>query len=858
MSDNKMSNIKSLITLNDLHLVYVDDEQSQLDYVSSLLSQLGVNIYTTTNQNEAINFIKEKQQDLILIISDLKMPEADGFQFREKVAEVAPQIPFVILSGFLDTELALKCLSLKINGILNKPLDMEGFCEIFEKEIPTRINSIKEDREIKVTLLSDIEQFLDNAESSLIAIDDFTNYDQQINSFFSIIHTIKGASSFFDNKCLHSFTHKYEDGIKKIQNKKATLSEEVHANLLTGLDYMREHFENLKSGKNSTIVDSHFDIFSTESTKSAVESTIQNSNSTKADIKKAETKEIKVNVSLLDDFLKLSGEVIVIKNLLNKCVSSIEKQYSGNKDLETLTELLEELHKINGGVQNKISEIRKVPLKTIFKPIHRGIREVTRSLNKQVNFEVVGEDLSVDNSIAEVLNSSLLHLVKNCVDHGIENPSDRNLAGKSTEGRVKLTCISKDDAVTVVLEDDGRGLNPATIGKKLISNGTHTSDQINSMNDEQLIQMIFSPGFSTASKVTEISGRGVGMSMVKESIESIGGSIKIESKVGLGSKFHLFLPIPKSVLIANCLFVRTNSAKVGITSDEVEKVINLTESNINNFENTQTIFYNDHLVPLIDLDNLLNLEANNHQDGKKIVILKDKQGTRLVGVVVQEILEFEDTIVKPIIHNINTMGFYKGATFVDEGNVSLVLNSEKIMDHMKIMTKNNLSRVESNKQHHNTKSNQLNQALVFQLNIPGFYAIQQNLIYRIEEIRRSDIYSSGDIEIVNYRNTILPIVNMNKILSNSGNDHIIQNLDCINVIVIEFQEYKVGLHVDAILDIVEYSEFHNEVQNMNMCCQGYFFNKEQSVGLIDFDLLRIHFDKLGIFQNDAKIVNMAA
>ena len=265
--------------------------------------------------------------------------------------------------------------------------------------------------------------------------------------------------------------------------------------------------------------------------------------------------ELKVPVKVLDRFMEASGEMTVIRNIINKCAKAIEAQFPRNRDVSMLSELLDEMQKINASVQTQITNLRKVPMHNILKPIYRLVRDTSKALEKEVEVVTVGSDLAIDTNIAAILNNSLVHLIRNSLDHGLESPLDREKMGKERKGKVTITCYQKNEVICIIIEDDGRGINEDSIRKKLVKNGTHTEAQAARLEKDILYGMIFEAGFSTAEKVTDISGRGVGMSMVKDSVKSVGGQIDIESIPTQGTKFTLSMPVPKASLSFETVFL---------------------------------------------------------------------------------------------------------------------------------------------------------------------------------------------------------------------------------------------------------------------------------------------------------------
>jgi two-component system chemotaxis sensor kinase CheA len=230
---------------------------------------------------------------------------------------------------------------------------------------------------------------------------------------------------------------------------------------------------------------------------------------------------------MLERLSGCSGEITVIRNMVNKLIRSLEKQLVGNKDVQNLGELLDEMHKINGTIQTNIVDLRKVPLSGVLKPIPRIIRDLTLELNKKIDLQMIGAETELDRQVLELIKDPLTHMVRNSADHGVEMPAERIKAGKPETGRVTLHAYHEGGHIIIEISDDGRGLALDRIKAKAVQNGLATEAELAGMSDQQIMQFIFKPGFSTAAKVTSVSGRGVGMDVVRTNIEKIGGTVHL-------------------------------------------------------------------------------------------------------------------------------------------------------------------------------------------------------------------------------------------------------------------------------------------------------------------------------------------
>lgn len=565
---------------NEFYFVHIDDDKDVLDSLAYILEPTGFKILSSTDTTQAIEFIEANQNRIAFVFIDLNMPTMNGLEFRKMVQELNPQIPVAILSGNVDRDLALKGIELKINLFIEKGPNVSKTLELIYNHCLERLNQIKDDQELLMGFISDAENLVEQIEEYTLSLEENPNDMDQVSKIFGMVHTIKGASGFFNPKTLHKYVHRFEEILKKVQAKEIPVNAASIEVILKSLDWIKVFIDELKYSKFKVPdFDLLFEPFLKIETGAGKVSDIAEKvddplaiNKTK---KSKEEDVIKVQVSVLDEFMQTSGQMTVVRNMINKVVKGIEKTYTGDKDILLLSDLLEELHKTNFILQNKISDLRKVPVRSLIKPLQRVVRDTSGKLGKSVEFSVSGEELRVDTSIAEMLSNSLIHLIRNSLDHGIETPDQREQVGKNPKGQVHINFRQQDENVFVEITDDGKGINTDIIKEKLLSNNNYDRAVIHKMDEQELMMQIFASGFSTAKEITDISGRGVGMSMVKDSIENIGGRISIDSKRGAGTKFILKMPLPKSVLIMNSLFVRVDGHRFGIPQDKIQKVLQL-------------------------------------------------------------------------------------------------------------------------------------------------------------------------------------------------------------------------------------------------------------------------------------------
>lgn len=401
--------------------------------------------------------------------------------------------------------------------------------------------------------------------------------------------------------------------------------------------------------------------------------------------RKKEEKNLKVPISLLDTLMHISGELTVVRNMINKLDRGLKVRYSGDRELERMSSLLEELHKLNGSLQTHILDLRKVPLKDIVAPLNRVVRDLSKQLDKIVSLKVQGAELRIDTAIAEILNNTLIHIVRNSIDHGLETSNERTENGKPSGGTLTIEAFEENDNVHVRIKDDGRGLQTERIRNRAIERGLLTEEKAKTLKDEEIWPLIFAPGFSTAEKVTDISGRGIGMSAVKEAVEAIGGAIEIESIAGMGSTMTLSMPLPKSVLITRCLFILISGMQIGIPNENVYRIVHLDgqtdTAKLTKIEDSYVLSMEEELIPVVQLDQILGTSRIEIDEAKvkTIAVLRSSKGASL-GVIVNDVLEFEDAVVKPFTDHLKAFDIFYGTTFLGDGSIGLIFRVDGLVE----------------------------------------------------------------------------------------------------------------------------------------------------------------------------------
>lgn len=374
-------------------------------------------------------------------------------------------------------------------------------------------------------------------------------------------------------------------------------------------------------------------------------------------------KTVRISTALLDTFINLVGELIVTKSRLNDLLTG-----SGSRDVD---QVLTRVDHLISGLHSEVMKVRMMPLETVTQRLPRVVRDLALKRKKKVSLEVIGADIELDRAILEELGDPLIHILRNAVDHGLEDTEGREASGKDATGRIVLRAFRERDMVYVEIIDDGRGMDLEAIKTKAVEKGVISRDQAKIISDEETVMLVCRPGFSTAAEVTDVSGRGVGMDVVQSTVDSLGGSLSIESHTGEGTTFTLRLPL--TVAIVKMLLVSLLDHTFAVPITRVARTIRITREELNESQGRQYLNLDEELVSVFDLGELLKIER--HTDGRSVfnVVLVEATN-RTVGLVVDSVVGQVDIVVKPLCYPIQYLKRYSGMTVLGDGRIVPILD----------------------------------------------------------------------------------------------------------------------------------------------------------------------------------------
>ena len=590
------------------------------------------------------------------------------------------------------------------------------------QSISDQVDSIKldeEDYEIYSGFVMESQENLAAVEISLIELEQTPDDIESINSIFRAFHTIKGVSGFLNLMRINKLSHHAENLLDHVRSGEISIDETIIDIILESVDILKKYVQGVATGiKNDTHLEIDIDIspliqridavwtqneqsvakpigeilvgrgdISPQQLKQGLEKQIQEPEKKIGQIlveKQSVTQDkivsalnaqkkftpnttkiqVKVDTQKLDNLVDLTGELVIAQTMLRQNLNTLAL-----KD-QKLNQSLGQLNQITTNLQNTAMSMRMVPIKATFQKMLRLVRELSKSTGKQARLTMVGEDTEIDRNVVDELYEPMVHMIRNSIDHGIELPQDRKAAGKHPIGEISLKAYHKSGRIVVEISDDGQGLNTSKIIEKAISNGLIGGDD--GLSDAEINNLIFQPGFSTAQKVTDISGRGVGMDVVKKNIEKLKGRVEIKSQYGIGSTFLISLPLTLAILEG--MLVRVGTERYVIPALSVLESFRPREEDYSTFEGKgEMILSRGRLLPLVRLNRIFNLKSDDVNPWEALVVVAEYENHQ-VGLLLDELLGKEEVVIKSLGETFKMIDGIAGGAILGDGRVGLILD----------------------------------------------------------------------------------------------------------------------------------------------------------------------------------------
>ena len=669
-------------------------------------------------------------------------------------------------------------------------------------------------------------------DSELVKLEHEPGNEKILGNIFRLVHTIKGTCGFLGLPRLETVAHAGENVLGKIRDKVIIVSPDAISLVLKCIDSIKSIIEYLSNkgeepagndaelikklndfadsnGKSSVagepvaekpVVAAQTMVVTTQPeesvslpeeshdlAKTAIAEGLAATEASSSSGGGMQTQSIRVNIDVLENLMQMVGELVLTRNQLLQIVR--------NRNDSDFTAPLQHLSYITSELQEGIMKTRMQPISNAWSKFPRLIRDLSHDLNKKIDLRMIGAETELDRQLLEMIKDPLTHMVRNSADHGLETPEERRKSGKSEIGTITLSAYHEGGHIIIEIADDGRGLNIVRIKEKIISNGLATPAELANLSDQQVMQYIFRAGFSTAEKVTSVSGRGVGMDVVRNNIERIGGTVDLNSEYGKGSRFSIKIPL--TLAIVSVIIVSSGSERFALPQINVLELVRVggdSEHHIEHINNSSVLRLRGKLLPLLSLSEVLLLDqskAGNPNEVSFVVVCT--VGGFNFGLVVERVFDTEEIVVKPTSEMLKFIDIYSGNTILGDGSVIMILDP------------NGLARATGEKEIVAEKSNDIQAKTGKEIRMVNFLlftsdsnapkAVPLELVSRLEEIDMETVEMSGDQPVIQYHGDLMRLCRIN-------GENTLPSHGTKEVIVFTYDNRTIGLVVDEIMDIV--------------------------------------------------------
>ncbi|HEY6377261.1 MAG TPA: chemotaxis protein CheA [Edaphobacter sp.] len=654
--------------------------------------------------------------------------------------------------------------------------------------------------------------------------------EQLVGEIFRAEHTIKGTTGFLGFDRLEKLAHAGEHLLGSLREGKLAVTSELISGLLSLLDRLREILMLIEEtgGEGTRVGDEDSELIAVLASlngdaASAVSAgaVVSGPRMVPADVaatavSSASEKTLRIDVEVLNRMMNLVGELVLTRN----------QMLQSNMDASNFPELARRLDSVTADLRESVMQARMQPVGHLFGKFPRMVRDLARTCGREVRIESFGQETGLDKSLLEAIKDPLTHAVRNAVDHGIEPPEARVMAGKPSEGCLRLRAFHQSGSVVIEVSDDGAGIAMERVLAKAVERGLVTPEQAAEMTEREALQLIFLPGFSTAAAVTTVSGRGVGMDVVRANVEKVGGSVELESKVGMGTTLRLRVPLTLAIVPA--LVVRSGGQSFALPQSALVELVYVPQrdakTTIEKVGAAEVYRLRERLLPIVWLERLLELDKRNAAEshGFYLAVL-EAEGCRY-GLVVDDLLAPEEIVVKPLSAVLREIGLFSGATVLGNGTLALILDIGATAARAGVKPVEE----ESDEVEMEEKVEQETEVslLVFEDRARERTALPLDVVERIESVPLSQIEYAGGRPLLQYRGELLPLRDEGRVLAELEAEQEVGEEVTATVLICRSSDKKTvrraGMVVRKVLDV----------------SGGTLFDKDDAMGDVELALVK--------------------
>jgi two-component system, chemotaxis family, sensor kinase CheA len=659
--------------------------------------------------------------------------------------------------------------------------------------------------------LTETAESLDHVDAQLVRFEREPNNGQVLSNVFRLVHTIKGTCGFLGLPRLEALTHAAETLMGKFRDGMAVTGEAVSL-ILAAIDRIKTILDGLEKlqreppGDDADLIrqlnraaacaqetnprlQGDGSAASGRASDQIVledgdEASLRNLAESGEGAGSVASQSIRVNIDTLDQLMTMVSELVLTRNQLLEVLR--------RHDDSEFNVPLQRLSSVTTQVQQEVMKTRMQPIGNAWQKLPRIVRDLSADLGKDIGLEMVGADTELDRQVLDLVKDPLTHLIRNCADHGIENPDERSAAGKPRRGTIRLTASRQGGYVVIEIVDDGRGLDAARIKAKALEAGLISESDVSAKSQVEINNLIFTPGFSTALEVTSISGRGVGMDVVRSNIEQIGGTVDVKSSPGSGTSFVIKIPLTLSIVAA--LIVEIAGERFAFPQLSVLELMRVGgEHRIERIKSAPVLRLRQRLLPLINVKKALQLGTGDDANGFVVVT---QAGSQIFGALVDNVFHTEEIVIKPMSSKLRHIAIFSGMTILGDGSVIMVIDPNVLAQSLGRAAP---SRIEASIDTAEPEPRSRQDAvslLIFRAASDRPKAVPLSLVSRIEEVDRQKVEIADGRYIVKYRDELMPLLGFDIQAR-------IKKEGAQPILVFSEQGRSIGLLIDEIVDIAE-------------------------------------------------------
>jgi two-component system chemotaxis sensor kinase CheA len=678
--------------------------------------------------------------------------------------------------------------------------------------------------------LTETNESLADLDLALVKLERAPDDAPTLSLIFRGVHTIKGTCGFLGLARLERVAHAAENVLGRLRDRVLPVTGEVISTVLAAIDRIKEIVAGIEAtggeqpGDDSAVIAALNAVAegnaapvvaapppAAESEPPSPAPVPEHAEAPAGEpVGAAQT--IRVTVDVLEDLMTLVSELVLTRNQL--------LQLARRQEDNSFAVPLQRLSQITSDLQEGVMKTRMQPIGNAWNKLPRLVRDLARDLNKKIELTMLGADTELDRQVLELIKDPLTHMVRNSGDHGLETPAERRAAGKPETGRITLHAFHEGGHIVIEIADDGRGLPADKIRAKAVQKGLATEAELAAMSEAQILRFVFRPGFSTAAAITSVSGRGVGMDVVKTNIEKIGGAIELTSRPGQGTTFTIKIPL--TLAIASALIVKSGAERFAIPQLSVVELVRASvgdaesanakedgQTRIERINDTPVLRLRDRLLPLVNLRELLQLSASEAPvattgDESACYIVVTQVGTATCGIIVDAVFDTEEIVVKPVAPILRHVTMFSGNTILGDGSVIMILDPNGIARATGIAggeARGADASAVARPATTGLQSGERTALLIFRAGGPEPKAVPLGLVARLEHIARDKVESSGGQPVTQYRGKLMPLVPLSGVIDTERDSHpvlVFSDADRGSG-----RERAMGLVVDEIVDVAE-------------------------------------------------------